>query len=251
MSIEELVAALQLPAAARVDKRVPKALLLENGGPTAADKRAISDGIEALHWLTSLKPTTTGVPAYRDPTREYLEIAVLHLELRSSAKSSRLAELVHRAIPYPVILLADQDGPVSVSLAHKRWALNEGGKIVLDGEVVATSLAGVPSDVVAGFLGALPLAGQSRTNMLALYRGWEDAVIALQAAALTGTFAVLDSEERRAARRDALATAARLTAEIAELQRAGAKASQVARQVEINLKLQQARAELAAARLQL
>jgi hypothetical protein len=58
-----------------VNQRVPKKLLLENGAPTAADKRLINEGIEELLWLAALKPTTIGVPEYRDEVREYLEIA--------------------------------------------------------------------------------------------------------------------------------------------------------------------------------
>ena len=41
-------------------------LLLENGAPTAADKRHINDGIEELQWVAALKPTTIGVAEYRD-----------------------------------------------------------------------------------------------------------------------------------------------------------------------------------------
>ena len=79
MNGDALLAALDLPASSRVDQRVPKKLLLENGAPTAADKRLINDGIEELLWLAALKPTTIGVPEYRDDVREYLEIAVLRL----------------------------------------------------------------------------------------------------------------------------------------------------------------------------
>ncbi len=49
MNVAALIAALDLPAGSRVDQRVPKKLLLENGAPTAADKRHINDGIEELH----------------------------------------------------------------------------------------------------------------------------------------------------------------------------------------------------------
>ena len=64
MNGDALLAALDLPASSRVDQRVPKKLLLENGAPTAADKRLINDGIEELLWLAALKPTTIGVPEY-------------------------------------------------------------------------------------------------------------------------------------------------------------------------------------------
>ena len=110
MTADDLLTALDLPAATRVDQRVPKKLFLENGAPTAADRRAISDGVEECRWVAALKPHTVGVPAYRDAQREYLEIAVLHTTVRagtSAAQLARLAELTHRAIPYPVVLLLD------------------------------------------------------------------------------------------------------------------------------------------------
>ena len=80
------VAALALPAGAFVDRRVPKTLLIENGAPTAADKRRIREGVEEIRWLAALKPTTVGVAEYRDAAREYLEIAVLKLTFRSGAR---------------------------------------------------------------------------------------------------------------------------------------------------------------------
>ena len=55
MTAASVIAALCLPADARVDHRVPKNLLVENGAPTAADKRQINDGIEELLWLAALK----------------------------------------------------------------------------------------------------------------------------------------------------------------------------------------------------
>jgi uncharacterized protein DUF4391 len=118
VNVADVIAALDLPPSTRVDQRVPKKLLVENGAPTAADKRHINDGIEDLHWMATLKPTTIGVPEYRDTVREYLEIAVLSLVFRPIAKGGRLTELVHRAVPYPVVLIAEHQLKLSVSLAH-------------------------------------------------------------------------------------------------------------------------------------
>ena len=250
-SAAELFTALQLPAGALVDQRVPKKLLLENGAPTAADKRAINDGIESMQWLASIKPATTGVPAFRDATREYLEIAVLQVIWREDARIARLCELIHRAIPYPVVLIAEQNGAAHLSTAQKRWAQNEAQKTVLDDRVEAADLAGLNSNIAAAFLGALPLARQPLGSMWALYEGWENCLVALQAATLTGRFELLDTNERKAARRDALRTAAELRERITELRRMAASASQMARQVELNLELQKVQAELKAAQEQL
>jgi hypothetical protein len=120
MSAASVIAALGIPADARVDQRVAKKLLVENGAPTASDKRQINDGIEDLIWVAALKPVNIGVPAYKDDSREYLEIAVLHVNFRPEAKASRLKELIHRAIPYPVFLIQSQVADSQLSLAHLR-----------------------------------------------------------------------------------------------------------------------------------
>ena len=91
MNADAATAALDLPPGVRVNRRVPKTLLVEHGAPTAADKRRIHEGIEHVHWVATLKPTTIGVPAFRDDAREYLEIAVLVVTLRGAITPTRLS----------------------------------------------------------------------------------------------------------------------------------------------------------------
>jgi hypothetical protein len=223
--------------------------LIENGAPTAADRRHINDGVEELFWLAALKPTTIGVPVYRDDEREYLEIAVLRLTLRAGANATRLVELVHRAIPYPVLLLTEQSARPGLSAAHKRWSQGETGKTVLDDEVIAVELeAEGDAGRWTAFRDALALGRQPRATLFALYQGWIDTLLALHAARATGTFAVAANAEHAAARRDALHECARLDAEIVRLRAAAAKEKQMARQVELNMELKRVEALLAAAR---
>lgn len=233
-----LVVALGFPESAAVNQRIPKKMLVETGAPTAADKRAITDGIDDIHWLAALKPVTVGIPAYQDEARDYLEIAILSVNLRAEAKASRIAELVHRAIPYPIFLLSHSQSGVSVSLAHKRWAQNEAGKTVLDGDVLEASLhsPGRP-DLIQQFVDALALEKQPRLSLHALYQGWMDTVIALQTAFVTGVFAVSASRERAAERHQALLEVKKLRVEVARLKAVATKEKQVARQVELNLEI--------------
>lgn len=248
MTTAELIAALDLPAGSRVDQRVPKKLLIENGAPTGADKRHINEGIEELLWLAALKPTTIGVPAYQDDAREYLEIAVLRLELQAGANAPRLVELVHRAIPYPVLLLTEQGAQPWVSAAHKRWSQGESGKTVLEGEVIAVDWdAGRDAERWPAFRDALALGRQPRATLYALYQGWIDALLALRAARMTGAFGVAADAEHASARQDALRECARLDTEIARLCTAAAKEKQMTRQVELNLELKRVEAQRATA----
>ncbi len=242
--LPHLVAALGYPESAAVNQRIPKKMLVETGAPTAADKRAITDGIEEIHWLAALKPVTVGIPAYQDEARDYLEIAILSINLRPEAKASRIAELVHRAIPYPVFLMAHSQGGISLSLAHKRWAQNEAGKTVLDGDVVNANLhsPGRP-DLIQQFVDALSLERQPRTSLHALYQGWIDALIAWQVSALTGCFELSTSSTHAACRRAALHQCRELDAKIASLRLSASKEKQTARQVAANLELKALLAE--------
>ena len=229
MTASSVIAALCLPADARVDQRVPKKLLVENGAPTAADKRQINGGIEELHWLAALKPATIGVPIFRDDNREYLEIAVLALTLRAGAKAPRLTELIHRAIPYPVFLIQSQPGGLALSLAHLRWSQGQSGQTVLDGPL---STATVDADTPAtnDVLASLNVTAQPRQHLHALYQGWMERFEAHAAARLTGSFTLV------------------LDAAAAERRRARAgKETQLNRRVALNLQLKKLESRLAEA----
>lgn len=254
MKATDLIAALDLPASTRVDQRVPKKLLVENGAPTAADKRLINDGIEEIHWLAVLKPANVGVPEYRDAAHEYLEIAVLSVIISPKAdtgtRAGRLAELVHRAVPYPAFLILAHDKILNLSLAHKRWAQNEAGKMVLEDGIVDVALDKqvTASTYDTQFMEALALGCQPRTTLYALYQGWIDTFQALHAARRTGTFVAKATPEQATARRDALHDCQRLEIEITRLRNAASKEKQLVRQVELNLALKRAEAQLDAAR---
>jgi hypothetical protein len=242
-----VIDALALPPDARVDQRVPKKLLLEQGVPTAADKRQIQEGLEELFWVAAIKPTNIAVPAFRDDVREYLEIAVLTATFRSAAKPTRLLELIHRAIPYPVVLIAAHGGAVSLSLAHKRWSQGEAGEIVIeDVRSTAPFRPDAPTTAEASFLASLQVSSLPNRDLCTLYQGWLDRVTALKAAQITGTFAPPDSPDRASALREGLDMHARLQREIAGLRGQAEKEKQLNRRVELNLEIKQLEAKLTA-----
>jgi hypothetical protein len=227
-----------------VDQRVPKKLLLENGAPTSADKRLINEGIEELSWLATLKPTTIGVPEYRDEAREYLEIAVLRLTLRAGAKAARLAELIHRAIPYPVLLIQSQPGGLALSLAHLRWSQGQGEQTVLDCPLVTATLD-ARNPATEAFLASLKVSSQPRQHLQAFYQGWIERFEAYAAARLTGSFTAARDAAAAERRRIALAEHERLTRAITSLRASASKETQLNRRVELNLQLKQLESRLA------
>lgn len=255
MSIAAVIRAMALPTESLVEQRVPKKMLSEQGAPTAADRRAIQEGVEELFWVAALKPTNVGVPAFRDVAREYLEIAVLTAAFRQGAKASRLVELVHRAIPYPVVLIsASSASPRETlfSVAHKRWSQGETGKVVIE-DVHSTSPlhheAGDPT--VLAFLGSLAVALLPRGNLFALYQGWVDRVSALEAGRITGAFVIPGASDQGGAVRDQLESHKALERELVLLRARAKREKQINRRVDLNLEIKRLEAEMAAIRKRL
>ena len=237
--IPELIEAISFPADARLNQRVPKKSLAENGAPTAADKRRITDGIDEIIWVAALKPNTIGVPEFKDDIREYLEIAVLHVTLRNNPKESRLIELVHRAIPYPVLLLTTNGKSHSLSVVHKRWAQNDNSKVVLEGDITVISWHSQQLDTHwLAFCAALCIDNQPHTSLAAFYQGWINTLLTLHAARLTGTFTIVpDSYAHN--RQLLLQKIDHIDAELVRIRGTATQEKQMARLVELNLELQQ------------
>jgi hypothetical protein len=242
MTVEHLIAAFELPASCRVDQRVPKKLFLENGAPTAADKKIIQAGIEEVRWIATLKPASIGIAAFKDDSRDYSEIALLTVRFRPEAKVPRLSELIHRAIPYPLVLLAGE--PAVLSLSHKRLSLGESGKVVLDGDLHRTApiVYGLPG--LDAFLAELPVARHSAPHCLALYQSWIDRLTALRAASVTGIYPADLPNAQASVVNDALNEHEVLLRDIANLRAHAAKEKQLSRRVELNLAIQSLSARL-------
>ena len=265
LSSEQLISALCLPAEATVGQRVPKKMLAENltsrSTATSADRKLLHEQIEEVTWVAALKPTNAGIPVYQDEVRSYLELAVLSVRLREgsqlapipakvSPSVARLAELVHRAIPYPVLLVLDDDARLYLSLVHIRWAQKEADKAVLDGDLIqgvfvhngSPAASVMDADTVNAFINAMDLSKQPRTDLLTLYQGWMDTLSAWQAAAVTGRFECV-SPQQATARRAALRRCHELDAQISSLRAAASKEKQMARQVAANLEIKALMAE--------
>lgn len=235
--------------------------LASRGTATSADRKLLQEQIEEVTWVAALKPSNAGIPAYQDELRSYLELAVLNVRLRQgsqldvkaakvSSTIARVAELVHRAIPYPVLIVLDDKAQLYLSMVHIRWAQKEADKTVLDGELIQGTIvrngsctaSTADAATLNAFMGALPLSMQPRADLFALYQGWMDTLSAWQAAAVTGRFECV-SPQQATARRAALRRCHELDVQINSLHAAACKEKQMARQVAVNLEIKALMAE--------
>lgn len=258
-TLANAVTALGIPASARVDRRVPKTMLLEKA-PTTADRRLINERIEEFVWVARLRPDNVGIHAFFEDDRDYREIAVLQLTVRAAkaaktvkptkTASTRLFELVHRAIPYPVVLWsanvgdASVDAPPLLTLAHKR-VTQASGAIVID-ELHSSSAEAAPSaERFSSFCSSLTIAQRPHANLRDLYQGWIDCITALQVAVITSDYRAPTNATTAATQRDVLQQHARTLRELARLRVAAGRESQINKRVELNTAIKAAEATLA------
>jgi hypothetical protein len=181
MTPDALIAAFALPAGP-TPRRVPKASLSDHA-PTAADRRLIDKALARLDWVAGLTPATIGVPAGEAEGLTIDTINLLSATTRG-AMPPRLAEIIHRAIPKPVILIHTDEsgGTASLSLAPKRAAEREAARVV----TTEVHDSGPLTDADAEFVATLALSGLPTRDLAALYVGLIERMEALAAALMAG-----------------------------------------------------------------
>lgn len=234
--VDRLYEALDLPERSYLGKRVYKRFFHEHAKLGITDRKALSEDIDTILWQYTLKPSTVPVQPYQDEEREYLEVAIVQVTMKNQRRTTRISEIVHRAIPYPVILVLAYDTMVLISLAQKRLSRAESDAIVA--EDFANSdwidLANI-TEVEQQFLESVRFRRLPATDFFVYYAGFFDRVVALEAARVSGRFEVdaIDNKRKH------LRRYTELNREIAELRTAIKNETAFNRKVELNSRIKE------------
>ena len=190
--IEALYEKMMIPESCRLGKRVYKKLFHENAKLSATDKKALRDDVDTILWQYTFKPTTIPIQPYEDDQREYHEVALLQVNLKQTGRVNRLAEVVHRAIPYPLFVVFIIDTTCSISLAYKRFSQAAKEAIVAEGFQATAWLDLLnPTENQAAFLESLDISTWPHSHFFAFYRAAMDRVIALACAEHSGHYSLV------------------------------------------------------------
>lgn len=235
-SIEEFLEHLAIPSECRLAKPVYKKLFLENGVLNAADKKCLKDDVVRIQWLYTLKPSTINIAAYQDEVREYLEVAVLQIELNQPNRAERVAEFMNRSIPYPLVLIFTMENSsgtnVLLSLTDKRINQADKEKWVLEDTVNSgwINLTG-PSEPEMQFLHSLKVTELPFSDFWRFYQALMNRVIAINCAEHSGDFYLGADRQQRL---EALNELEKLTANQTQLVSKIKKEKQMGKLVELN-----------------
>jgi len=240
-AIEYVWNAISFPEAALLGKRVPKKQFLESGELVASDKKLFRENVKNVYWEYTLKPSTCPVLPHRDNAREYLEVAVLQVEMNSQKGHKRISEIIHRVIPYPLMLgIYTESGNIALSIAPKRFSQAEHGAFVAErffttGWMNCDGL----NEREAAFIQSLAWSNMPLQNYGSLYNAWTDRFTGYECSVLSGIFAIGKAGDRL----ERLTRCREIESRISEL-RGQLKKAAFNRQVELNTQIKKFEQEL-------
>ena len=226
---------LHIPERCMIDAPIAKKLFLENASHSKADKELLSKGVEKIVCRCSFNPETISIQPYVDEVRDYPEVEVLEVTLIAKKGLRRLAEIVMRAIPYPMLLVFRLGEQVQVWMAHQRLNLADREKVTLE-EFIFTPWQ--PEDAL--FWMALDIRELRFTNFFDFYTDWVDRISVQNAQEKMQVSEDLTGEEAR----QLLAQREQVEKEITALRAELKKETQFSRKVELNMRIKKLEGEI-------
>lgn len=173
---------LNIPDSCFIGNTVYKKLFYENADLSTSDKSLFTDTINKVTWLYCLKPETINIPDYKDEMRDYPEIEVIEVLIHKDYKLKRIAEIIMRTIPYPMLLIFKLEGKRKFYVAHQRISQSDSSKNTIE-EFTATDW--LESD--SALFDKLDVKQMRFTNFYALYSDIVDAISIYNLSAIMAT----------------------------------------------------------------
>jgi len=230
---------LALPDACYLGKRVYKKLFYENASLSVVDKKYFIDDVLDIQWSYTLKPDTIAIARYEDHEREYHEIAFMQVNLKNLTHRKRLAQIIQKAIPYPLLIVFSEGARFALNMADKRINQADRDKIRVEAfydtewldlaNLTATETAFIDSCVCSQF---------SYQHFYAFYSDLLARVIALNCSQVNGQYR-LDTALSRDEQIDWLNKIRQTEQTLQSLRADLKKESQFNRQVQLNIQIKQ------------
>lgn len=235
MGTEIFLTSLNLPDSCELGNTIFKKQFYDNARLSAADKKLITNNVEKVVWQYCLKPDTINIQPYSDEEREFLEIQVIEARLHNDNQHKRLAEIIMRSIPYPMILQLTYYGSLMTAAGMPRINLADKQKHTIDEFVYSPWMdSSQLSQLDRDFLASIQASKLSFTNFYRFYSDFVDQLHLYNAAKLVGGI-LRDIDPKEAQRLHAEIT--EIERELVSLRAKLKKETMFNRKVELNVKI--------------
>lgn len=219
---------LKIPDSCFIGNTIYKKLFYENADLSTSDKSLFTDTINKVTWLYCLKPEAINIPAYKDEMRDYPEIEVVEVLVHKDYKLKRIAEIIMRTIPYPMLLIFKLEDKRQFYVAHQRVNQSDSSKNTIE-EFISTDWLESDSALFA----KLDIKQMRFTNFYALYSDIVDTVSIYNLSTIIPT----DDNITGAEARELSAQIENIEQEITSLRARLKKENQFNRRMELNIEI--------------
>lgn len=183
---------LEVPSDCVVDSVIPKKEVFEAADLKNKDKKIFTDLIKQIKWCYNFTEDNIRVEKYVDEKRIYDEVELININLKydnvhkidvdkfkEDAKIDRIADIVMRFIPYPIILTMQYDKELKFYTAHIRESKADYNKIVIDGKILSTNWIDIDnlSEIEDDFISKIQFDNLDKTDFYSFYNSYFAAIV--------------------------------------------------------------------------
>ncbi len=178
---------LHIPLACKINRKLFKKQFIENFSLNAVEKKIISEDVENITLEYLLNKDKINIAPFSDEDNEYSEIAFIRVELLSTKRLKKLANII-QYIPYPLIVVFADENKVCINISPKRINKNDSSKLVVQ-ESYFTEWIDLDnsSEIEQEFLESLEIKNHPFTNFFEFYNSYLNKLIAFNASQYSGT----------------------------------------------------------------
>lgn len=119
---------MDIPKKCELGSTIFKKHFYEHAKLNKTDKELFIRHVDKIKWDCCLKPVNIPIKPFKDGIREYNEVEFITVKLNLSNKTKRIAEIIMRAIPYPMVLVFENENKIQFFTAHQRINLADSSK---------------------------------------------------------------------------------------------------------------------------
>ena len=175
-----------------VDILIPKKDVFEAADSNTKDKKIFTDLIKQIKWCYNFTEDNIRVDKYVDEVRNYEEVELININLKydnvhkigvgkfkEDDKIDRIADVVMRFIPYPLILTMQYENELKFYASHIRESKQDYDKIVLDGKRRSTNWMDIDnlSAIEEDFITKIQFENLERENFYKFYNNYLEAIV--------------------------------------------------------------------------
>lgn len=201
---------LEVPRDCVADMVVPKKEVFEADDSNTKDKKIFTDLVKQMLLCYNFSEDNIRVEKYIDEVRSYENVVLFNIKLKydnvhkigagkfkEDDKIDRVAKVVMRSIPYPMILTMQYENELKFYGAHIRDSRADFDKIVIDGEMHSTNWMDIDnlSEIEEDFISKIQFDCLDKTDLYDFYDSYITSIIQHDGAMTVGGTVDLPVEE--------------------------------------------------------